>query len=157
MLTQRFAALHLFLSLHCAGRKALVGFFMLPPEAANGTIVLPVRLWLSRKALIAVGATYHQIGKRTKLCHSPACCPALRQFPARKRGRSSPASCGTFCPSLPFGKAAPQDLFQLTAFCLLHWLTPLAVPVFTRDVHPPDEKISCRELRRASASHRVQC
>ena len=27
MLTQRFAALHLFLSLHCAGRKALVGFF----------------------------------------------------------------------------------------------------------------------------------
>ena len=39
----------------------------LPPEVANSTIVLPEKSWLSRKVLIIVGATYHQIGKPRKI------------------------------------------------------------------------------------------
>ena len=38
----------------------------LPPLVANGITVLPVKSSLSKKVLIIVGATYHQIGKPTK-------------------------------------------------------------------------------------------
>lgn len=48
------------------GRSASLVFpIPLPPEVANGTMVFPVRSWLSRKVLMIVGATYHQIGKPT--------------------------------------------------------------------------------------------
>lgn len=37
----------------------------LPPEVAKGISVLPVRSYCSRKVLMMVGATYHQMGKPT--------------------------------------------------------------------------------------------
>ena len=44
----------------------------LPPEVAKRTIVLPEKSALSRKVLIIVGATYHQMGKPRKITSYPA-------------------------------------------------------------------------------------
>ena len=38
-----------------------------PPEVANSTIFLPLKSYASKKLLMIVGATYHQIGKPTKI------------------------------------------------------------------------------------------
>lgn len=38
-----------------------------PPEVANRTIFLPEKSYASKKLLMIVGATYHQIGKPTKM------------------------------------------------------------------------------------------
>ena len=44
--------------------RSLQAFVMLlPPDVANGIIVLPFRLLLSMKELIIVGTVYHHIGK----------------------------------------------------------------------------------------------
>ena len=37
----------------------------LPPEVAKGITVLPEKSYSSRKVLMMVGATYHQMGKPT--------------------------------------------------------------------------------------------
>lgn len=48
-------------------RFSLVLPMPLPPEVAKGMMVLPFKLWLSKNVLTMVGATYHQIGKPTKM------------------------------------------------------------------------------------------
>jgi len=52
-----------FAPLQLGSRRLFVFPIPLPPEIANGMIVLPVRSQHSGKILTMFGATYHQIGK----------------------------------------------------------------------------------------------
>lgn len=63
---KRFAGRHAVCSEQEGCKYLSVSPTPLPPLVANGITVLPEKSSLSKKVLIIVGATYHQIGKPTK-------------------------------------------------------------------------------------------